>query len=92
MGNGFTTALGDALSCLRTHEAQQPVARGVAAGGGADIDDAVLAATSHQIGLEMLLSQTLRLSFNCMKLPNLDTFSRTDGMAVLYEKRQNPGS
>jgi hypothetical protein len=31
----------------------------------------------------------LRLTFGCKKLPNLDTFTRTDGMAVLFEKRGN---
>jgi GGDEF domain-containing protein len=29
----------------------------------------------------------LRLNFGCKKLPNLDTFTRTDGMAVLFEKK-----
>jgi len=33
------------------------------------------------------LSQTLRLTFGCKALPNLDTFTRTDGMAVLHERR-----
>jgi hypothetical protein len=33
------------------------------------------------------LSQAMSLTFTCKNLPNMDTFSRSDGMAVLYEKR-----
>ena len=55
---------------------------------GRDLDDAVLAATSNAIH-GAGLSQTLRLTFACTNLPNLDTFTRTDGMAVLHEKRGN---
>jgi len=54
---------------------------------GKDLDDAVLAATSNMLDAQAGLSQTLRLSFSCKDLPNLDTFTRTDGMAILYEKR-----
>jgi len=49
----------------------------------------VLAATSNAIDGANHLSQILRLTFGCKRLPNLDTFTRTDGMAVLYEKRGN---
>lgn len=63
------------------------VSRGVAAGSGRDLDDAVLAATSMAIDHQNRLSQILRLSFACKALPNLDTFTRTDGLAVLYEKK-----
>jgi hypothetical protein len=45
MGNGCTTAVGDALSCFREHQNSNSMARGVAIGSGKDIDDAVLAAT-----------------------------------------------
>tara|TARA_B110000285_G_C14749090_1_gene434367 strand:+ start:204 stop:398 length:195 start_codon:yes stop_codon:yes gene_type:complete len=31
----------------------------------------------------------LRLTFGCRKLPNLDTFTRTDGIVFLYEKKGN---
>lgn len=88
MGNAVTTAIGDNLTCFREHENQEAVGRGVATGSGKDLDDAVLAATSNAIG-EHALSQTLRLTFGCKKLPNLDTFTRTDGMAILYEKKGN---
>lgn len=53
---------------------------------GRDLDDAVLAATNNAINANHL-SQMLRLTFSCKKLPNMDTFTRTDGMAVLYEKK-----
>jgi len=29
----------------------------------------------------------LRITFKCKNLPNLDTFTRTDGVIFLYEKR-----
>jgi hypothetical protein len=45
MGNGCTTAIGDALSCFRQHQNANSIARVVAIGSGRDIDDAVLAAT-----------------------------------------------
>ena len=45
MGNGFTTAVGDTLTCFRDHENKQASSRGVAVGSGRDLDDAVLAAT-----------------------------------------------
>lgn len=64
------------------------MSRGVAAGLGQDLDDAVLAATSNQINANQL-SQSLRLTFACKNLPNMDTFTRTDGMLVLHEKRGN---
>jgi hypothetical protein len=85
MGNA-ATAIGDNLTCFRDHENQEAVGRGMAAGTGKDLDDAVLAATSNAINAHGL-QQTLRLSFACKNLPNLDTFTRTDGMVVLYEKR-----
>ena len=48
----------------------------------------MLAATSNAIN-QNFLQQTIRLSFACKNLPNLDTFTRTDGMVVLYEKKGN---
>lgn len=86
MGNGCTTAIGDALSCFREHQNANSMARGVAIGSGKDIDDAVLAATQNLINQQGLV-QTLRLTFRCKNLPNLDTFTRTDGVVFLYEKR-----
>ena len=89
MGNQVATAIGDTMTCFRDHENQQAVGRGVAVGSGRDLDDAVLAATSDMLEGQNHLSQTLRLTMGCKKLPNMDTFTRTDGMAVLYEKRGN---
>ena len=85
MGN-VATAMGDQLTCFRAHENQQAFSRGIAGGMGRDLDDAVLAATNNAIHGQGL-SQTLRLTFACRDLPNLDTFTRTDGMAVLHEKK-----
>ena len=85
MGNA-ATALGDNLTCFRDHENQEAVGRGIAAGQGKDLDDAVLAATDNIINANHL-SQQLRLTFGCKNLPNMDTFTRTDGFAVLYEKK-----
>ena len=87
MGNA-ATFIGDNLTCFRAHENQEAVSRGAAAGMGKDLDDAVLAATSNIINANAL-SQTLRLTFGCRKLPNLDTFTRTDGIVFLYEKKGN---
>ena len=49
MGNQIATAIGDNLTCFRDHENQDAVSRGIAAGSGKDLDDAVLAATSNEI-------------------------------------------
>ena len=87
MGNRLATAVGDNLTCFRDHENQDAVSRVVAIGSSKDLDDAILAATSNMIDAQNSLVQTLRLTFACSKLPNLDTFTRTDGMAVLFEKR-----
>ena len=88
MGN-VPVMLGDHLSCLRTRGNQYAISRGIAVGQGHDIDDAVLAATSDIINNQNILYQTLRISFSCKNLPNLDTFTRSDGMAVLYRKESN---
>jgi hypothetical protein len=50
---------------------------------GRDLDDAVLAATNRSIAANQGLVNIVALSFQCADLPNLDTFTRTDGMAVL---------
>ena len=53
---------------------------------GRDLDDAVLAAVNKTIeNGQVGLVNTVRLSIACVDLPNLDTFTRTDGMAVLYK-------
>mmetsp|Transcript_16460 Transcript_16460/g.11626 ORF Transcript_16460/g.11626 Transcript_16460/m.11626 type:complete len:142 (-) Transcript_16460:2009-2434(-) len=59
-------------------------------GQGRDLNDAVLAAINQGISQESTgLSSTVSLSFSCTDLPNLDTFTRTDGMVVLYLKQGN---
>ena len=89
MGNKIATAAGDTFTCFRDHENKDAISRGMAVGSGQDLDDAVLAATNNMIDAQAGLSQLLRLTFGCKDLPNLDTFTRTDGMVVLYEKRGN---
>ena len=55
-------------------------------GMGRDLDDAVLASTNKTIAANQGLINIVALSFACENLPNLDTFTRTDGMAVLSKK------
>jgi len=89
MGNRIATAVGDTLTCFRDYENKDATSRGLASGLGQDLDDAVLAATNNMIDGQAGLSQMLRLTFGCKDLPNLDTFTRTDGMLILYEKKGN---
>jgi len=56
---------------------------------GRDLDDAVLAATNRGLAQNQGLVNIVTLSFMCENLPNLDTFTRTDGMCVLYKKEGN---
>lgn len=57
---------------------------------GRDLDDAVLAATNKNIESQNGgLVNVVSLSFSCENLPNMDTFTRTDGMAVLSQKQGN---
>ena len=58
-------------------------------GKGRDLDDAVLAATNKSIENTAGLVNVVSLTFACEDLPNLDTFTRTDGMVVLYQKNGN---
>jgi hypothetical protein len=84
MGNAGTT-LGDTMTCFRAHQNQQAVQATMS--GGRDLDDAVLAAVNKSIEAgQSGLVNTVRLSVACENLPNLDTFTRTDGMAVLFKK------
>jgi len=55
-------------------------------GVGRDLDDAVLAATNKNIANEGGLVNLVSLSFAGENFPNLDTFTRTDGMCVLFKK------
>ena len=83
------TALGDNLTCFRKHENADAVQSGASKlGQGRDLDDAVLASQNrmmqaNQAGLVNIVS----LSFAGEDFPNLDTFTRTDGMVVLYQKQ-----
>lgn len=53
---------------------------------GRDLDEAVLAAINKSVEASQSgLVNTVRLSIACIDLPNLDTFTRTDGMAVLFK-------
>ena len=84
MGNA-ATAMGDSFSCFRTHQNAGAVQSNISA--GKDLDDAVLAAVNQSIEAGMSgLVNTISLSFACRELPNLDTFTRTDGMVVLFRK------
>ena len=85
MGNSLTAA-GDTLTCFRKHHNTQAIYQGDQRFGiGRDLDDAVLAATNHYLdGGAANLSTFLNLSVECQNLPNLDTFTRTDAMCVLY--------
>lgn len=86
MGNA-ATALGDGLSCFRTHQDTGAVQAGGISSTSRDLDDAVLAAVNQGIEANQSgLVSTIILSFSCENLPNLDTFTRTDGMVVLYKK------
>ena len=86
MGNA-ATAIGDNMSCFRTHQNQGAVQSGSSMSVGRDLDDAVLAAVNQNINsAQSGLVQTIQLSFRCENLPNLDTFTRTDGMLVFYKQ------
>lgn len=86
MGNA-ATAVGDNLTCFRKHENAEAVQSGASRMGmGRDLDDAVLAATNKTIEAQSGLVNVVSLTFACEDLPNLDTFTRTDGMVVLYQK------
>jgi len=86
MGN-VATSVGDGFSCFRTHQDQGAVQAGGIQTTSRDLDDAVLAAVNLGIASNQSgLVQTITLSFSCQNLPNYDTFTRTDGMVVLYRK------
>ena len=89
MGQALTS-MGDSMSCMRTHQNQGSVQASSGAGIGRDLDEAVLAAVNQSINSAASgLVQTISLSFACENLPNLDTFTRTDGMLVFYRKTGN---
>ena len=80
------TALGDSMTCMRTHQNQGAV-QNAGASVGRDLDDAVLASINQNLNsAQSGLVQTISLSFACVNLPNMDTFTRTDGMVVFYQQ------
>lgn len=84
MGN-VATSLGDSMSCFRTHQNASSVQANLTS--GKDLDDAVLAAVNNSLDAAASgLTNTVSISFKCKNLPNMDTFTRTDGMVVLYKK------
>ena len=80
------TALGDNFTCFRKHENAEAVQSGASRlGMGRDLDDAVLAAQNRVMNANAQgLVNMVSLSFSGSDFPNLDTFTRTDGMVVLY--------
>ena len=89
MGN-IATGIGDAMTCMRKHENADAVrSSNRPLGIGRDLDDAVLAATNKSIEENAGLVSLVALNFQCNNLPNLDTFTRTDGFVVLYHKQGN---
>lgn len=89
MGN-IATGLGDAMTCMRKHENADAVrSSNRPLGIGRDLDDAVLAATNKSIEQNAGLVSLVALNFKCNNLPNLDTFTRTDGFVVLFQKQGN---
>ena len=79
-------AIGDTFTCCRKYENVGAVHnQNQKFGIGKDIDEAVLAATNKSINQEGRLVNIVSLSVACENLPNLDTFTRTDAMAILYQ-------
>jgi hypothetical protein len=73
---------------MRSHQNVGAVHSGGITNTGRDLDDAVLAAVNNSINSNQSgLVNTITLSFACENLPNLDTFTRTDGMVVLYRQQ-----
>ena len=87
MGNEASASMGDTFSCFRKHENQEAVQSGQSKMGlGRDLDEAVLAATNRGLENNGGLINMISLTFKGLNFPNLDTFTRTDGMVVLYKK------
>ena len=83
------TTLGNNMTCLRKHENAEAIQAGSARMGmGRDLDDAVLAAQNRQMNANAQgLVNMVNLSFAGSNFPNLDTYTYTDGMVVLYQKQ-----
>ena len=79
-------ACGDALTCFRKHHHSGAVQSNCSRlGVGNDLDEALIVASTQDFNKTR--TNTAMLSFSCFNLPNLDTFSRTDGMCILYKKK-----
>jgi hypothetical protein len=81
---GSAAVIGDVCTCFRKHH-EMFATQGVLQ-GSRDLDDAVLAAMNQSLDADGGLTSTIRLSFRCENLPNYDTVTRSDGMAVLYKQ------
>lgn len=80
-------SIGDTFSCCRKHSNTKSItSTNQKFGIGKDLDEAVLAATNLDNAVGSQLVNLLNLTFSCENLPNLDTFTRTDAMCVLYAK------
>lgn len=81
---GTLAKTGDVFTCLRKHENAEAIHSTIQKFGvGQDLDEAVLAATNQAINNEGLMN-LISLSLKCENLPNMDTFTRSDAMCVLY--------
>jgi len=87
MGTALATC-GDVCTCTRKHENANAIGQSTGKFGvGNDLEDAVFAATNRVYAEGEGLSNQVELSIGCENLPNYDTFTRTDGKAVLYQQR-----
>ena len=85
---GSAAKAGDAFACFRAHSNKGAVSTTTQKfGAGRDLDDAVIAATNKSINNDAGLMNIISLSFACENLPNMDTFTRSDAMCVLFESR-----
>ncbi|CDW74967.1 copine viii [Stylonychia lemnae] len=83
-------AIGDTFTCCRKHQNTGSIASSNQKFGiGRDLDEAVLAATKDRMNQAGNLLSMLNLTFSCENLPNLDTFTRTDAMCVIYQQKGN---
>lgn len=81
------TNCGDQFSCFRKHENADAVRTdALNLGLGRDLNEAVLASLNKGLDQNAGIVQMISLSFAGANFPNLDTFTRTDGMCVLYRK------
>jgi len=78
--------LGDTLTCCRSYSNITSIAASQNMLHGRDLEDDLLTAVKLSIeNSVVVLTNRVRLSVMCYNLPNMDTFTRTDGMAVLFK-------